>query len=154
MKTETLLLWAGGAFLAYELFMKPKTAQTGLLTQAPPVYTTLPQNSGNSNTGALVAAGAGSLATIIKSILSPSASATANNTAASNQANQGFITDTVSDVFGNSSPAPVQSDTSSLFSPSSGTMIPPQYSSGVSNASISNMFDNNSLSGIGIEDDD
>lgn len=78
--TEKVLIYGGGAFLLYKLFIAPKT--TPISTQANPVYTNslTTQQPVTSNTGALVTAGVSTVATILKSILSPGASSSGGST--------------------------------------------------------------------------
>lgn len=114
MKTETVLLWAGGAFLAYKLFIAPKT--TIIPTQASPIYTGQPQVNAGSNTGSILALGTG-IATTIANLLKPStpaaaAPAASQNSAGSSQSNSD-ISDEVSNLFGNGFSSPESSQPAS-----------------------------------------
>lgn len=66
--TEKTLLYAGGAFLLYKLFIAPKT--TTIPTQANPVYTSGLTTSQpvTSSAGSIMALGAGLVSTIAKAL--------------------------------------------------------------------------------------
>src|SRR5579862_3912293 len=87
MKTEQALLYAGGAFLLYKLFIAPKT--TTIPTQVAPVYTSnLTTQPPVSNTGSLITAGVSTLATLLKNVVPPSNNSTTQQPSQSSSSQQ------------------------------------------------------------------
>lgn len=108
MKTENILLWGLGAFVAYKIFLQPKT--TSIPKQPSPVYTpsgTTMQTTSSAG-GSILALGTGLVTSIIKAI-NPSSTASATvsqpvstgNTVDPTQqaATNDFISSEVSDIF-------------------------------------------------------
>lgn len=122
MKTEQVLLYAGGAFLIYKFFLAPKTM--AIPTQATPIYTGQSNIPAAGNTGGIVALGTG-LATTIANLLNPKPAAGSTPAAAAAAASSGAaqtssnIDDEVSDIFGSgfSNPVPVTSSPITSLSP-------------------------------------
>lgn len=116
--TTKTIMYIGGGFLLYKLFIAPKT--TAIPTQAAPVYTTGTPVQSSGNTGTLITAGVSTVATLLKNLLGQgstpaAASQPASGTTASTQqqATNDNIDTSVSNIF--SSLTPVVSSGSGTF---------------------------------------
>lgn len=150
MKAEQVLLYAGGAFLLYKLFIAPKS--TVIPTQAAPIYTGQPVTASQSNTGSLLALGTG-IASQIANLLKGSAPASSAPAASQTSAGPGAqtssnIDDEISDIFGSGFSNPVAVTTQ----PASGGLI--NLGSGVSDPSANNFGLPTSFSAASLDDDD
>lgn len=121
MKTEQVLLYGGGAFLLYKLFIAPKS--TVIPTQSAPIYTGQPVTTTSSNTGSLLALGTG-LAATIANLLNPK---TATTAAPTNTGSSPDLSNEISDVFGSGFANPVAVTTNS---PANNFGLPTSFDSG------------------------
>lgn len=150
MKTEQVLLYAGGAFLLYKLFIAPKSAV--IPTQTAPIYTGQPATASQSNTGSLLALGTG-IASQIANLLKGSSSTTSPAAASQNSAGSGSqtssnINDEISDIFGSGFSNPVAVTTQ----PASGGLI--NLGNGVTDPSANNFGLPTSFDAGSLDDDD
>lgn len=118
MDTGKILLYAGGGFLLYKLFIAPKTAP--IPTQPLPVYTNNPiVSTGSSNTGTLITAGVSTLATLLKNLISPGSAAvpvvSTGSQSSQQQATNDQIDDSVSSIFSNVTPIMVSNPANNNF---------------------------------------